>query len=212
MKTSNNKKAYAFQGAAALITAALLAVSLLFTACPNSAGGGGGGPIKVLFNSSVSVYKHANKVQSGDSLYAGQQLQFIAPTLTGNLQVDKWKVNTKELDGNNYTVFVGDAVDAGTDKVITVTYTTKAAAAVKIKFDQGISVYKSDFSTVANGSSSVYEGNQLRFIAPAIPAGLKVDKWKVNTKELHYNGYMVNAADAVDEGTDKVITVTYTLR
>ena len=90
MKTSNNKKAYAFQGAAALITAALLAVSLLavsllFTACPNSAGGGGGGPIKVLFNSSVSVYKHANKVQSGDSLYAGQQLQFIAPTLTGNL-------------------------------------------------------------------------------------------------------------------------------
>ena len=44
MKRSNSKtKAFAFLGAAALITAALLAVSLLFTACPNSAGGTGSG-------------------------------------------------------------------------------------------------------------------------------------------------------------------------
>ncbi|MGI5174198.1 leucine-rich repeat protein [Treponema sp. OMZ 840] len=39
MKTINKHKAHAFKGAAALITAALLA--LLFTACPNAAGGGG---------------------------------------------------------------------------------------------------------------------------------------------------------------------------
>ncbi|UTC66455.1 MULTISPECIES: formylglycine-generating enzyme family protein [unclassified Treponema] len=39
MKTINNKK----KGAAALITAAILAVGLLFTGCPNSAGGSGGG-------------------------------------------------------------------------------------------------------------------------------------------------------------------------
>ena len=37
MKTINNKK----KGAAALITAAILAVGLLFTGCPNSAGGSG---------------------------------------------------------------------------------------------------------------------------------------------------------------------------
>ena len=42
MKTSNDKKAHAFKGAAALITAALPAVSLLFTACPNNAGTSGG--------------------------------------------------------------------------------------------------------------------------------------------------------------------------
>ncbi len=41
MKTSNNTKTYAFTGGAALITAALIAMVLLFTGCPNSAGGGG---------------------------------------------------------------------------------------------------------------------------------------------------------------------------
>ena len=39
MKTSNNKK----KGTAALITAAILAVGLLFTGCPNNAGGSGSG-------------------------------------------------------------------------------------------------------------------------------------------------------------------------
>ncbi|UTC96025.1 formylglycine-generating enzyme family protein [Treponema denticola] len=39
MKTINNKK----KGAAVLITAAILAVGLLFTGCPNSAGGSGSG-------------------------------------------------------------------------------------------------------------------------------------------------------------------------
>ena len=40
---TNNKKAHAFRGAAALITAATLTLALMFTACPNSAGGGGSG-------------------------------------------------------------------------------------------------------------------------------------------------------------------------
>ena len=44
MKTIKNKtKSFAFWGAAALITAALIATALLFTACPNSAGGSGSG-------------------------------------------------------------------------------------------------------------------------------------------------------------------------
>ena len=42
MKTSN-KKAHAFKRGAALITAAVLALALLFTACPNNAGGSGSG-------------------------------------------------------------------------------------------------------------------------------------------------------------------------
>ena len=44
-KFNSNKKAKAFtvKGAAVLITAAILAVGLLFTGCPNSAGGSGGG-------------------------------------------------------------------------------------------------------------------------------------------------------------------------
>ena len=40
---TNNKKAKAFRGAAVLITAAILALGLLLTGCPNAAGGSSGG-------------------------------------------------------------------------------------------------------------------------------------------------------------------------
>ena len=128
--------------AAALITAALLAVSLLFTACPNSAGGGstsggstsGGstsGPVKIKFGASTievlaqdsdGVYR---SITANTVVYEGRKLLFNAKNLPAGQQVDKWKVNTKELDYRSYRVDAADAVEEGGVKVITVTYTTK---------------------------------------------------------------------------------------
>lgn len=59
MKTSNNKKAYAFavKEAAALAAAAVFAFVLLFTACPNNAGGGGTPYVQVPYGELRSYLK-----------------------------------------------------------------------------------------------------------------------------------------------------------
>ncbi|MFC2420611.1 MAG: hypothetical protein ACFNOL_06005, partial [Treponema maltophilum] len=126
-------------------------------------------------------------------------------------QVDKWRVNTKELKSRFYTINVSDAVDDGTQKVITVTYTTKAAEAVVVKFDETHINVGLNGTFIPTGHT-VYEGGQLSFSAKNLPAGQQVDKWRVNTKELKSRFYTINVSDAVDEGTQKVITVTYTLK
>ena len=230
MKTSNDKKAYAFKGAAALITAALLAVSLLFTACPNSVGGGSGGnsagstsgpggggtgrPVKIKFDeSSITVYKQGSgRIHTEDTVYEGTRLSFNAKNLPAGQQVDKWKVNTKVLDYSGYTVNAADAVPEDSDKVIEVTYTTKTAQAVKIRFDESTITVRKDGSDEIHTEDTVYEGTWLSFDAKNLPAGQLVDKWKVNTEVLNYSIYKVDAADAVEEGGVKVITVTYTTK
>lgn len=67
MNSNNNKKVHAFRGAA-LITAAVLAVTLLFTACPNNAGGGGSAAtvnITVTGDANVNVPSEPVAVRAG---------------------------------------------------------------------------------------------------------------------------------------------------
>lgn len=125
-------------GGAALITAALLILALLFTACPNNAGGnmgGGGGSAESIIikydAERISVYMQGTNntwdvISPNTKVYAGRQLSFNIKNLPAGQQVDKWKVNGKEIQGNGYRINIADAVDEGTQKVITVTYTLKA--------------------------------------------------------------------------------------
>ena len=79
MKTNNKKaKAFTVKGAAALITAAILA--LVFTGCPNNAGGGGGG--------SSGVGNSGNSGSSGGGGNSGDGFVTITPPANGIIGVD----------------------------------------------------------------------------------------------------------------------------
>ena len=216
------------RGAASFAAAALLlTAALVFIGCKQSVGSGGSGGgsdtpnsgmVRIKYDNSkimVLAKNSANKWQplpSGSKVAAGEMLLFEAVGLPLGQQVDKWKVNAKELKGNAYTVDAADALSEGSNKVITVTYTLKAAEAVTVRFDgSGIRVIKLGSGPIHNGDT-VYEGDRLDFGALSIPSGQQVDKWKINTKEFKGNVYRVEAADAVLEGSNKVITVTYTLK
>ena len=126
--------------------------------------------------------------------------------------MDKWKINTKEFKGNVYRVEAADAVLEGSNKVITVTYTLKTIESVTVRFDESrIEVIKLGSGPIHNGDT-VYEGYKLHFAAINIPPGRQLDKWKVNTKELPWSIYELDVGDAVLEGSNKVIRVTYTTK
>ena len=159
----------------------------------------------------ITVWGNEQQIQMGDTVYEGWQLSFNVKNLPAGQQVDKWKVNGKEIQGNGYRINIADAVDDGTQKVITVAYTTKAAEAVVVKFDETHINVGLNGTFIPTGHT-VYEGGQLSFSAKNLPAGQQVDKWRVNTKELKSRFYTINVSDAVDDGTQKVITVTYTTK
>ena len=156
------------------------------------------------------------KIPSGTEVAAGTWLELNDIILPENEVPDKWKVNTKVLDCNEYTVNAADAIVKDGKKVITVTYTIRPAEQIKIKFDETkikVTVRESDgvFKSITTGTP-VYEKKTLWFNEKNLPEGQTLDKWKVNTKELAKRVYTVNRADAVTDGSNKVITVTYTLR
>lgn len=234
IKNSNNtKKAKAFtvRGAAALIIAALMA-ALLLTGCPHGGGGNSGnnsegntgteekilieydaGKIVVWTKDAENKWK---KIPSGTEVAAGTWLELNDRILPENKVPDKWLVNTKVLDGNEYTVNAADAIVKDGKKVITVTYTIRPAEQIKIKFDEtkiNVKVNGNDgvFKSITTGTP-VYEKKPLWFNEKNLPEGQTLDKWKVNTKELAKRVYKVNRADAVTDGSNKVIEVTYTTK
>jgi len=156
------------------------------------------------------------KILSGTEVAAGTWLDFEEENLPENEVLDKWLVNTKVLDGDEYTVNAADAIVKDGKKVITVTYTTRPAEQIKVKFDETkikVLVEGNDgyFSSI-NTDTPVYERKQLCLEEKNLPEGQQVDKWKVNTKELDRRWYTIDPADAVTDGSNKVITVTYTLK
>ena len=178
---------------------------------------GGGGKIFIKYNAENLTVRYEKNdryelLPPNSEVSEGMLLRFRDKNIPAGQQVDKWKINAKELDDDDYTVNAADAVSDGSNKVITVTYTTKPAAAVVVKFDESkVKVYKNGSGTL-NNEATVYEGALLWFELLNPPEGQQVDKWKVNTKELDYDDYTVNVADAVSEGSNKVITVTYTTK
>ena len=180
---------------------------------------GGGGKIFIKYNAENLTVRYEKNdryelLPPNSEVSEGTLLRFRDKNIPAGQQVDKWKINAKELDDDDYTVNAADAVSDGSNKVITVTYTTKPAAAVVVKFDESkVEVYKNGSGTLNNGAT-VYEGVSLWFGVKSLPTGQVFDKWLINgTKEVkeHYL-YTVNIADAVPDGLDKVITVTYTTK
>ena len=158
------------------------------------------------------------EIPSGTEVAAGTWFcfDFDEEKFPENEVLDKWFVNTKVLDGDVYTVNAADTIVKDGKKVITVTYTTRPAEQIKIKFDETkikVFVLGNDgyFSSI-NTDTPVYERKQLSLEEKNLPEGQQVDKWKVNTKELDRRWYTIDPADAVTEGSNKVITVTYTLK
>ena len=232
MKTITKKaKAFTVRGAAALIIAALMA-ALLLTGCPHGGGGnsgnnsegntGTGEKILIEYDAGkISVWtKDADnnwkEIPSGTEVAAGTWFDFDDKNLPENEVPDKWFINTKVLDGDEYTVNAADAIVKDGKKVITVTYTTRPAEQIKVRFDETkikVLVEGNDgYLSSINTGTPVYERKQLRLEEKNLPEGQQVDKWKVNTKELDRRWYTIDPADAVTDGSNKVITVTYTLR
>ena len=155
------------------------------------------------------------KIPSGTEVAAGTWLELNDIILPENEVPDKWKVNTKVLDCNEYTVNAADAIVKDGKKVITVTYTIRPAEQIKIKFDETkikVRLRGSDgnSSPITTGTP-VYEGREIWFeLLVSLPEGEQFDTWLVNTKDVFFsNTYKVKAADASEEGGQKVIEVTY---
>ena len=123
-------KAFTCRGAAFVLLIALiiLVAAFMLTGCPNAFGGGVSAErIVVKFDEThINVGLNGTFIPTGHTVYEGGRLSFRTKNLPAGQQVDKWKVNGKEIQHTWYTVNVADAVDDGTQKVITVTYTLKA--------------------------------------------------------------------------------------
>ena len=220
MKANKKHKAFAFLGAVFV-----LLIALLFTGCPNVANGRGNtqtSTVIVRFDeTTIMVYAKGDdgvfrNISTGTTVYEGKMLLFESKNLPVGKQIDKWKVNTKELKYYTYKVNAADAVDDASGKVINVTYTLKEALPVIVRFDETTIMVSAEgddgvFRNISTGTT-VYEGKMLLFESKNLPVGKQIDKWKVNTKELKYYTYKVNAADAVDDASGKVINITYTLK
>ena len=156
------------------------------------------------------------EIPSGTEVAAGTWFcfDFDEEKFPENEVLDKWFVNTKVLDGDVYTVNAADTIVKDGKKVITVTYTTRPAEQIKIKFDETkikVFVLGNDgyFSSINTGTP-VYEGRSIWFdLLVSLPEGEQFDTWLVNTKDVFLNQYTVKAADASEEGGQKVIEVTY---
>ena len=106
MKTSNNKKAHALgkTRAAALITAAVLALVALFgmTGCPNNAGGGGGGGSAATVNITVKGDEHINLPSEPVAVRAGAKWAEAKSTVQGKVSpkpdflIDTWHLGEDE--------------------------------------------------------------------------------------------------------------------
>ena len=217
MKTRNSKtKAFAFLGAAFV-----LLIALIFTGCPHkpeSGGGTGGGnqtsSITVRFDeTTIKVAAKGDDggfhyISTGTAVSEGKSLRFFSKNLPSGKQVDKWKVNTKELDSDSYTVNAADAVDNGSNKVITVTYTAQTGVnPVFVVFDSRlVGVYDPLSGFLESGN--LYEGTNLEVFTP--DTGEEYLTF-VNAKKLTGSSYTVNAADAIDEGGQKVIRIRLTV-
>ena len=203
-----NGSRYTINSADAVTEGGQKVITLAYTTKPAEA-------IVIRFNENeLEVHRSGSSefIHNGDTMYEGADIWFRAVNLPAGQQVDKWTVNDKKLNGYRYTIDIADTVTEGGQKVITVTYTTKAAEAIVVRFNENdIKVYKNGSGSIKNGAS-VDEGSRLLFYTVNLPAGQQVDKWKINDRKLNYDWYTVNSADAVTEGGQKVITVAYTTK
>ena len=168
----------------------------------------------------ITVWKddigdNLKEIISGLEIQEGTLLYFSLETFFDGKKIDKWIINTKELSNDFYVVDKNDAkVENGT-KVIEITYTTKSAEPVTIKFDDTkikVFVYKGNGLHQISNNSIHYEGRKLSIEwKGSLPDGQKIDKCYMNEKLFPYYypdyKYRIDIADAITEGSAKVINI-----
>ena len=191
MNSNNNKKVYAFRGAAALITAAVLAVALLFTACPNNAGGGGSA---ATVNITVTGDVNVNVPSEPVAVRAGAKWAEAKSTVQGKVSpkpdflIDTWHLgedeNAPELkDTDTFikdtTVFVKSRADLpdissiqGTGEQVKITFGVTPAGGGAILGPNPISVNK---NTPWNPRLKAYAAAALK-----VNTGYELTGWKKN--------------------------------
>ena len=164
-------------------------------------------------DSTIKVVVEGNgEIHNGDTVYEGCRIFLTLKNAPAGKQVDKWKINSKELKHRSYTVNAADAVENTGQKIIEITCTLKPAEGIVVRFDEStIKVVFEGNGEIHNGDT-VYEGRRIFLTIRNPPAGQQIDKWKVNAKELNHRNYTVNAAGAVEDAGKKTIVITYTLK
>lgn len=170
-------------------------------------------------DANITVWKEdigdtMKKVINGLEIQEGTLLYFRLETFLDGKKIDKWIINTKELSSAFYVVDKNDAkVENGT-KVIEITYTTKSAEPVTIKFDDTkikVFVNKGNHLHQISNNSIHYEGRKLSIKwKGSLPDGQKIDKCYMNEKLFSYDPYdkyRIDIADAITEGSAKVINI-----
>ena len=219
MNSNNNKKVYAFRGAAALITATVLAVALLFTACPNNAGGGGSA---ATVNITVTGDANVNVPAEPVAVRAGAKWAEAKSTVQGKVSpkpdflIDTWHLgedeNAPELkDADMFvkdtTVFVKSRADLpdlspiqGSGTQVKITFGVTPAGGGAILGPNPISVNK---NTPWNPLLKAYAAAALK-----VNTGYELVGWKKNGTELDDTFSFDDDANVVAELEDRRIYLT----
>ncbi|EMB34307.1 MULTISPECIES: leucine-rich repeat domain-containing protein [Treponema] len=209
-RTHNKKK-----GAAALITAAVLTLALLFTACPNNAGGSKPEPTpppvtkyKVELDRNIGGNVRVTPALSENGMVAENTvLTFTAEPLQG-YDLEKWELDGTAVNGTaltytlkvtaNAKVFVFFKRNGGTPPAMhTVTLTEPEHGSVDT------------VPVIPPGHHKVPEGTELIFRAEP-DAGYAVDKWTVSS-----GSFLLGGTDGSTSATLKIteaVTVTVTFK
>ena len=207
-RTHNKKK-----GAAALITAAVLTLALLFTACPNNAGGNKPEPTpppvqtyKVELDYTIGGNVAVTPVLPENGMVAeNTELTFTATPLQG-YDLEKWELDGTEVNGTKPT------------------YTLKvtANAQVKVSFKRNsespsmrsVTITPPQHGRVRSmpeipSDNQVPEGSTI--ILTAVPdEGYAVDTWSVTPEgDLEAGGNAGNSTATLRVSNDVTVTVTF---
>ena len=214
MKTSSKKKAHAFRGSAALVTAAVLLTGLAIS-CSNGSDSGGGTPptpppvtkYKVELDRTIGGNVKVTPALSDDGMVAENTvLTFTAEPLQG-YDLEKWELDGTEVNGTkptytlkvtaNAQIFVffkrnGEPLPA----LHTVTLTEPEHGSVDT------------VPVIPPGHQKVPEGTELIF--RAVPdAGYAVNKWTVSAGSFLLGGSPGSTSATLKITEDVTVTVTF---
>ncbi|MDR9860262.1 leucine-rich repeat domain-containing protein [Treponema socranskii] len=214
MKTSSKKKAHAFRGSAALVTAAVLLTGLAIS-CSNGSDSGGGTPptpppvtkYKVELDRTIGGNVKVTPALSDDSMAAENTvLTFTAEPLQG-YDLEKWELDGTEVNGTKPTYTLKVTANAQIfvffkrnveplPALHTVTLTEPEHGSVDT------------VPVIPPGHQKVPEGTELIF--RAVPdAGYAVNKWTVSSGSFLLGGSPGSTNATLKITEDVTVTVTF---
>ncbi|WP_315601476.1 leucine-rich repeat protein [Treponema socranskii] len=205
---SSNK----MKGAAALITAALivltLGAALVFTACPNNAGGGTppAQTYKVEFDHTIGGNVKVTPALSENGMAAeNTELTFTATPLGGYI-LEKWELNGTEVNGTALTYTLKVTANAQ----VKVFFKRKAGPVPVLHTVTLTPPVHGRVTTVPElpNPPNVPYGSEITF--KAVPdAGYAVNKWTVSAGSFLLGGSQGNTSATLKITEDVTVTVTF---